>query len=65
MFSEELGVKIKDDDLERSHRLGKPKKKTISLEGKRLLITEIMTSLQIQLSGEAQKKIWHNEFLDI
>ena len=26
-FSEELGVKIKEDDLDRSHRLGKPKGK--------------------------------------
>ena len=26
-FSEELGVEIKEDDLDRSHRLGKPKRK--------------------------------------
>ena len=26
-FSEELRVKIKDDDIDRSHRLGKPKRK--------------------------------------
>ena len=26
-FSEELGVKIKEDDLGSSHRLGKPKRK--------------------------------------
>ena len=26
-FSEELGVEIKEDDLERSHRLAKPKRK--------------------------------------
>ena len=27
IFSEELGVEIKKDDLDRSHRLGKPKRK--------------------------------------
>ena len=26
-FSEELGVEIKENDLDRSHRLGKPKRK--------------------------------------
>ena len=26
-FSEEIGVEIKEDDLDRSHRLGKPKRK--------------------------------------
>ena len=26
-FSEKLGVEIKEDDLDRSHRLGKPKRK--------------------------------------
>ena len=31
-FFEELGVEINDDDLDRSHRLGKPKKKTINLD---------------------------------
>ena len=27
MFSEAVGVEIKEDDLDRSHRLGKPKRK--------------------------------------
>ena len=31
-FSEELGVEIKEGDLEKSHRLGKPKEKTINLD---------------------------------
>ena len=67
-FSEELGVKIKEDDLNRSHKLGKPARKDNKprpiivkfarytdrreifmnkreLKGKRLLITENLTSL--------------------
>ena len=32
MLSEELGVEIKEDDLDRSHWLGKQKKKTINLD---------------------------------
>ena len=78
-FSEELGVKIKEGDLDRSHRLGKPKRKDNKprpiivkfaryairrvifmnkrkLKGKRLLITESLTSSRMQLSGDAQRK---------
>ena len=77
-FSEELGVEIKEDDLDRSHRLGKPKRKDSKpgpiivkfaryavrreifvnkrkLEGKRLLVTEGLTSSRMQLLGEAQR----------
>ena len=76
-FSEELGVEIKEDDLDRSHRLGKPKGKgnkprpiiitfaryavrreifmnRRKLKGKRLLITESLTSSRMQLLGEIQ-----------
>ena len=78
-FSEELGVEIKEDDLDRSHRLGKPKRKDNKprpiivkfaryavrreifmnkrkLKGKRLLITESLTSSRMQLLGDAQRK---------
>ena len=78
-FSEELGVKIKDDDIDRSHRLGKPKRKDNKprpiivkfaryavrreifmnkrkLKGKRLLITESLTSSRMHLLGDAQRK---------
>ena len=78
-FSEELGVEIKEDDLDRSHRLGKPKRKDNKprpiivkfaryavrreifmnkkkLKGKRLLITESLTSSRMQLLGNAQRK---------
>ena len=79
IFSEELGVEIKVDDLDRSLRLGKPKRKdnklrpiTVKfpryavkseifmkkrkLKGKRLLITESLTSSRMQLLGDAQRK---------
>ena len=79
-FSEELGVEIKEDDLDRSHRLGKPKRKDNKprpiivkfaryavrreifmnkrkLKGKRLLITESLTSSRMQALGEAQKNM--------
>ena len=78
-FSEELGVEIKEDDLDRSHRLGKPKRKDNKprpiivkfaryavrkeifmnkkkLKGKRLLITESLTSSRMQSLGDAQRK---------
>ena len=78
-FSEELGVKIKEDDIDTSHRLGKPKRKDSkprpiivkfaryavrreifinkrNLKGKRLLITESLTSSRMQLLGDAQTK---------
>ena len=84
-FSEELGVEINEDDLDRSqgklgkHRLEKPKRKDNKprpiivkfaryavrkeifmnkkkLKGKRLLITENLTSSRIQLLGNAQRK---------
>ena len=77
--NEEVGVKIKEDDLDRSHRLGKPKRKDNKprpiivkfaryavrreifmnkrkLKGKRLLITESLTSSRMQLLGDAQRK---------
>ena len=77
-FFEELGIEIKEDDLHRSHRLGKSKRKDNKhrpiivmfshyavrkeifmnkrkLKGKRLLITESLTSSLMQLLGEAQK----------
>ena len=79
-FSEEIGVEIKEDDLDRSHRLGKPKRKDNKpwpiivkfaryavrreifmnkrkLKGKRLLITESLTSSRMQALGEAQKNM--------
>ena len=78
-FFEELGVEIKEDDLDRNHRLGKPKRKDNKprpiivkftcyavrrkifmnkrkLKGKRLLITESLTSSRIQSLGDAQRK---------
>ena len=91
-FSEELGVvEIKEDDLDRSHRLGKPKRKDNKprpvivkfaryavrreifmnkrkLKGKRLLITESLTSSRMQLLGNVQRKygvrnVWGKKFL--
>ena len=79
-FSEELGVEIKENDLDRSHRLGKPSSNnnkpgpmTVNfahyavireifmnkrkLKGKRLSITESLTSSQMQLLGEAKKNM--------
>ena len=35
------------------------------LKGKRLLITESLTSSRMHLLGEAQKKIWRNKCVDI
>ena len=78
-FSEELGVEITEDDLDRSHRLEKPKRKDSKprpiivkfacyavrreifmnkrkLKGKRLSITESLTSSRMQLLGDAQRK---------
>ena len=80
-FSEELGVEIKEDDLDRSHRLGELKRKDNKprliivkfaryavrreivtnkreLKGKRLLITESLTSSLMKLLGDAQKNMW-------
>ena len=78
-FSEELDVEIKEDNLDRSHKLGKPKRKynktwsiivkfahyavrryifmnKRKLKGKRLLITESLTSSRMQSLGDAQRK---------
>ena len=74
-----VSVEIKEDDLDRSHRLEKSKRKdnktrpiTVKfacydvrrkifknkrkLKGKRLLITESLTSSQMLLLGDAQRK---------
>ena len=74
-----VSVEIKEDDLDRSHRLEKPKRKENKpgpiivkfacydvrreifmnkrkLKGKRLLITESLTSSRMQSLGDAQRK---------
>ena len=74
-----VSVEIKEDDLDRSHRLEKPKRKDNKprpiimkfacydvrreifmkkrkLKGKRLLITESLTSSRMLLLGDAERK---------
>ena len=74
-----VSVEIKEDDLDRSHRLEKPKRKENKpgpiivkfacydvrreifmnkrkLKGKRLLITESLTSSRMLLLGDAERK---------